>query len=108
MFIQSLVDVFLFQLQTNCDTFALRLLRICQVFFIFLHYILKKTWTQNGFTSKFKNCIPIPMVLCISKEYFEALGLQLAGYSVETIDKLCQATNADSLNYFCYAGTKTL
>ena len=48
------------------------------------------------------------MVLRISKKSFESLALQLAGYSPETINKTCKATNADRLSDFCYAGTKTL
>jgi hypothetical protein len=48
------------------------------------------------------------MVKSCSKRTFAILGLQIAGYSNESIAKTCKATNKLRLKDFCYAGTKTL
>ena len=48
------------------------------------------------------------MVLQFSSEIFANLGLQLAGYSEDTIARTCNATNARRLKDFCYAGGESL
>lgn len=48
------------------------------------------------------------MVLTFSREQFETLGLHLAGYSNETIERTNNETNTNRLKDFCYAGKKTL
>eukprot|EP00531_Pseudo-nitzschia_arenysensis_P002864 CAMPEP_0116130474 /NCGR_PEP_ID=MMETSP0329-20121206/8500_1 /TAXON_ID=697910 /ORGANISM="Pseudo-nitzschia arenysensis, Strain B593" /LENGTH=298 /DNA_ID=CAMNT_0003624857 /DNA_START=225 /DNA_END=1121 /DNA_ORIENTATION=- len=48
------------------------------------------------------------MVFTFSRAQFEALALQLAGYSNVTIARTNRETNTDRLKDFCYAGKKTL
>ena len=48
------------------------------------------------------------MILSFPPQEFQTLGLQIAGYSPETIKKTSETTNQKRLKDFCYAGPQTM
>ena len=67
-----------------------------------------RTFFQSSLPSIRTTASTIKMVLLFPEEHYASLGLQLAGYSQNTIERTCKATNENRLKDFCYAGTKTI
>ena len=68
---------------------------------------IKSLKIENELTNS-QHLIEISMTFSFGREEFEALGLQLAGFSEETIARTNRATNTNRLKDFCYAGKKSL